>query len=76
MAPFGSCGGASESMSMAPPADVKCGICGRYLCSVDGQYVRSAPCQCGWQTTVEAVGRRARQSVETPAGRLEVKSAR
>lgn len=65
-------------MMAAPPADstpVQCAICGRYLCSVDGSYVRSAPCQCGWQTTVEAVGRRARRTVETLAGAIEVKTA-
>lgn len=64
-------------MMSAAPADmttVKCGVCGRYLGELDGSCLRTAPCKCGWQTTVEAVGRRARRTVETPAGTLEVKS--
>lgn len=51
--------------------------CGRYLGSVDleeGRYLRLPPCECGWQWVGEAVGKRARQMVETPAGAIEVKA--
>lgn len=63
-------------MMSAPPTDstpVKCGVCGKHLCWAEGCYVQPAPCSCGWQTTVEAVGRRARQSVNLPSGPIEVK---
>lgn len=62
----------------APPAgsvSVRCGVCQRYLGTLEGTYLRAAPCPCGAQTTVEIVGKRARQCIETPAGRLEVKAA-
>lgn len=50
-----------------------CPSCQRYLCTADGTYVRCAPCVCGVRTTVELVGRRARATVETPCGPIEVK---
>ena len=61
---------------MSAPAEAKrmtCPACGRFLCTVDAVYVEAPPCQCGYQTTIRAVGRRARQEVQTPAGRIEVK---
>lgn len=67
------------SVNAVMPADAttfRCGVCGRYLTSSDGGYVRSAPCQCGWQTTVEAVGKRARQTVTVAGERIEVKVVR
>jgi len=50
-----------------------CPACARYLGTVDGSYSEYPPCTCGFQTTVRAVGRRAKQEVESPAGRIEVK---
>jgi len=62
---------------MTAPADVrqvKCAMCGRHLGRLVGLFAEYAPCQCGYRTTVEAVGRRARQEIETPGtGRIEVK---
>lgn len=63
-------------MMAAPPANAveyRCPACGRYLGTAEGTYARYAPCACGVRTTVEIVGKRARQSIETPAGRIEVK---
>lgn len=63
----------------AAPADaipLRCGVCGKHLCWADGRYVQAAPCSCGWQTTVEAVGRRAQQSVTLAGEQIEVKSRR
>lgn len=60
----------------APPADsqrVSCPCCGRYLGTVEGTYLELPPCVCGWQWTGRAVGKRARQTVETPCGPIEVK---
>ena len=64
-----------------PPAGteaIRCPICRRYLgtIDVDSRYMRFPPCECGWQWIGEAVGKRARQTIETPAGRLEVKASR
>lgn len=64
----------------APPSgtcEVHCFMCGAYLgtIGIDGSYMRFPPCKgCGWQWVGEAVGKRARRCVETPAGVLEVKS--
>lgn len=65
-------------MMASPPADIRdvhCPMCRRYLGSIglDGSYMRFPPCECGWQWVGEAVGKRARQSISTPAGVLEVK---
>lgn len=64
-------------MAAAPNVrEVQCPMCGAYLGSIgtDGSYMRFPPCKCGWQWVGEAVGKRARRCVETPAGPLEVKS--
>ena len=55
--------------------EIYCPVCRCYLgtIGVDGSYMRFPPCTCGWQWVGEAVGKRARRSVETPAGPLEVK---
>lgn len=66
-------------MMSAPPVgsiEVRCAACQKYLGTLEGTYLRAVPCTCGVQTTVEIVGKRARQCVETPAGRIEVKGAR
>lgn len=49
-----------------------CPACNRFLCVVEATYVECPPCSCGFQTTVRAVGRRARAGL---ADRLEVKQA-
>lgn len=64
----------------APPSDsreIQCPCCGAYLGSIglDGSYMRFPPCRgCGWQWVGQAVGKRARQTVDTPCGPIEVKS--
>lgn len=66
-------------MMSAPPADSQrlvCPACGRYLCTADGTYVECPPCQCGWQATMRAVGKRARQCVEMGGEHIEVKASR
>lgn len=65
-------------MTAVPPAGteaIRCPICRRYLgtIDVDARYMRFPPCECGWQWVGEAVGKRARQSIMTPGGPLEVK---
>lgn len=50
-----------------------CPACGRYLGTADGAYSEYPPCACGFQTTVRAVGRRARIGVGEPP--IEVKAA-
>lgn len=65
---------------MSAPAEARrltCPACQSYLGTLDGTYSEYPPCsKCGFQTTVRAAGRRARQSVETPGtGRIEVKRA-
>lgn len=68
-------------MMTAPPAytrEVRC-FCGRYLGTIDieeGRYMRFPPCECGWQWVGEAVGKRARQTVETVTGPMEIKARR
>ncbi len=59
-------------------SEVRCPLCRKYLgtIGVDGSYMRFPPCECGWQWTGEAVGKRARRTVETPCGPLEIKSGR
>lgn len=67
-------------MMTAPPADAKrlvCPFCGRYLGTVSATYAEYPPCACGFQTTVRAVGRRARLLVDAlPDGPIEVKTIR
>jgi hypothetical protein len=62
---------------MQAPADAKritCAVCQGYLGTLVGTYSEYVPCKCGFQTTVKAVGRRARQEIETlGTGRIEVK---
>lgn len=62
--------------SLISTEDVRlsCPRCSRYLGTLDGFKFEAPPCKCGFQTTVKAVGRRARQEVESPGtGRIEVK---
>lgn len=57
--------------------DVYCPVCRTYLGTIglDGSYMRFPPCgQCHWQWVGEAVGKRARRTVETPDGPMEVKN--
>jgi len=68
-------------MGMPTPSDAReilCPCCRAYLGTIglDGSYMRFPPCQqCGWQWVGEAVGKRARRWIETPAGeRIELKA--
>ncbi len=66
-------------MTPSPPAnaiEIRCPCCGAYLGTIEATYARFPPCKCGWQWIGEAVGKRARQTVETPCGPIEVKAAR
>lgn len=56
------------------PTRLVCPSCGKFLCTVEGVSVECPPCSCGVQTTVRLT-RRARQTICTPSGPLEVKSA-
>jgi len=61
---------------MAAPPEAKrivCPCCGRYLGTVDGTYSEYPPCTCGFQTTVRAVGKRARVGLAATAQHIEVK---
>jgi hypothetical protein len=63
----------------AGAVEIRCPCCGAYLGTIDaeGSFMRFPPCrQCGWQWVGEAVGKRARRCVETPAGRIEIKNGR
>lgn len=64
-------------MMSAPPAgsiEVRCAACQKYLGHLEGTYLRSVPCTCGVQTTVEVVGKRARRCVEMGGQTIEVKT--
>lgn len=60
-----------------PPAEakaVRCPICSRHLGVLEATYAELPQCKgCGFQTTLRAASRIARQAIETPAGPLEVK---
>lgn len=61
---------------MTDSRPIHCPCCGAYLGSIglDGTYMRFPPCKCGWQWVGEAVGKRARQSVEMAGQQIEVKA--
>ena len=67
-------------MNMVAPADaksVKCPICQRHLGVLAATYAELPPCKtCGIQTTISAPSRLGRQTVESPAGVLEIKGRR
>ncbi len=50
-----------------------CPACNRYLGTVEATYAEYPPCTCGFQTTVRAVGKRARSGLHATAERIEVK---
>ena len=50
-----------------------CPACSRYLGTVDATYAEYPPCTCGFQTTVRAVGKRARAGLVATSERIEVK---
>lgn len=50
-----------------------CPACGRFLCTVIATMVECPPCVCGFQTTIRAVGKRARAGLVAGAERIEIK---
>jgi len=52
-----------------------CPACTRFLGTVEATYAEYPPCVCGFQTTVKAVGKRARAGLVVGAERIEIKQS-
>ena len=52
-----------------------CPACRRFLCTVIATMVECPPCVCGFQTTITAVGKRARAGLVDGSERIEVKQS-
>lgn len=66
--------GAIQSQQTGERRRMTCPACSRFLGTVEATYAEYPPCSCGFQTTVKAVGQRARVGL-VDGSRLEVKQS-
>lgn len=65
-----------QQTTQARPAGARrftCPACARFLGTAETTFYEAAPCACGFQTTVRAVGKQARAGLLGSAERIEVK---